>query len=172
MPELLEVRVALPEMGEVQEERVMQPETPETQEQSLDSSGEGLEAVADISAQMLAPERTWRGEPKITWEQLWNTYPKYQPFGPEDPWEVLQISVQDIGRLPREYWHLGSNDFLLNGYETYRHLILAKDVQEDLHFLGVPGESLNQDYRIAEMFGFRQYRPAEKLGYWLFRIKL
>ena len=30
----------------------------------------------------------------------------------------------------------------------------------------------NQDYRVAEMFGFRQYRPAEKLGYWLFRIKL
>ena len=159
---------------EIQPDRVNQEATPSAGEQRERSAagGTGQEAVADVSAQALEPDLAWNVDPRITWNQLWNTYPKYQPFGPEDPWEVLRISVQDIGRLPREYWHLGGNDFLLNGYYAHRHLILAKDVQEELYFIGVPGDSMNQDYRVAEMFGFRQYRPAEKLGYWLFRIKL
>lgn len=130
------------------------------------------EAAADMTAQSLELLGAWVPETNVTWEQLWNTYPKYQPFGPEDSWEVLRISLQDIGRLPREYWHLGGNDFLVNGYCTHRHLILIRDGQEELYYLGVPGDNLAQDYRVAEMFGFRQYRPAGQNGYWLFRIKL
>lgn len=176
--EMQPVRVdqeVLPSAGE-QRKRPAEPvENLENAENPVSPSaagGTGQEAVADVSAQSMEPDLTWSVEPRITWNQIWNTYPKYQPFGPEDPWEVLRISIQDIGRLPREYWHLGGNDFLLNGYYAHRHLILAKDIQEDLYFIGVPGDSMNQDYRVAEMFGFRQYRPAEKLGYWLFRIKL
>ena len=135
-------------------------------------TAEPEEAAADMAAQSLELLGAWVPETHVTWEQLWNTYPKYQPFGPEDPWEVLRISLQDIGRLPREYWHLGSNDFLVNGYCAHRHLILIRDGQEDLYYLGVPGDHLAQDYRVAEMFGFRQYRPAGQAGYWLFRIKL
>lgn len=166
---------AMPIAEEQRERSAGSAENLENAENPVPSSaagGTGQEAVADVSAQALESDLAWNVDPRITWNQLWNTYPKYQPFGPEDPWEVLRISVQDIGRLPREYWHLGGNDFLLNGYYAHRHLILAKDVQEELYFIGVPGDSMNQDYRVAEMFGFRQYRPAEKLGYWLFRIKL
>ena len=39
-------------------------------------------------------------------------------------------------------------------------------------YVGVPGDSMAQDRYMAERFGFRQYRPAEQIGYWLFRIKL
>ncbi len=130
------------------------------------------EAAADMAAQSLELLGAWTPETSVTWNQLWNTYPKYQPFGLEDPWEVLRISIQDIGRLPREYWHLGSNEFLISGYCTYRHLLLIRDGQEELYYVGVPGDSMAQDRYMAERFGFRQYRPAEQIGYWLFRIKL
>ena len=130
------------------------------------------EAAADMAVQSLELLEAWTPETNVTWSQLWNTYPKYRPFGSEDPWEVLRISVQDIGRLPREYWHLGGNEFLVSGYCTYRHLLLIRDAQEELYYLGVPGDRLAQDRRVAEMFGFRQYRPADAIGYWLFRIKL
>ncbi len=127
------------------------------------------QAAADMAAQSLELLGAWTPETNVTWNQLWNTYPKYQPFVPKDPWEVLRVSIQDIGRLPREYWHLGSNEFLVSGYCTYRHLLLIRDGQEELYYLGVPGDSMAQDRHVAETFGFRQYRPADQIGYKLER---
>jgi len=114
----------------------------------------------------------WPEEPRITWKQLSSMYPKYLPFDGEKNWEILRLSLQDIGRLPRDYWHLGTNDFVVHGFYDHRHLILVCDPQSGSYYLGVPGEALEQDRRVAELFGFRKYRPAGQFGYWLTGIKL
>ena len=114
----------------------------------------------------------WPEEPRITWRQLSSMYPKYLPFDGEKNWEILRLSLQDIGRLPRDYWHLGTNDFVVHGFYDHRHLILVCDPQSGSYYLGVPGEALEQDRRVAELFGFRKYRPAGQFGYWLTGIKL
>ena len=114
----------------------------------------------------------WPEEPRITWRQLSSIYPKYLPFDGEKNWEILRLSLQDIGRLPRDYWHLGTNDFVVHGFYDHRHLILVCDPQSGSYYLGVPGEALEQDRRVAELFGFRKYRPAGQFGYWLTGIKL
>ena len=114
----------------------------------------------------------WPEEPRVTWRQLSSMYPKYLPFDGEKNWEILRLSLQDIGRLPRDYWHLGTNDFVVHGFYDHRHLILVCDPQSGSYYLGVPGEALEQDRRVAELFGFRKYRPAGQFGYWLTGIKL
>lgn len=114
----------------------------------------------------------WPEEPRITWRQLSNMYPKYLPFDGEEDWEILRLSLQDIGRLPRDYWHLGTNDFVVHGFYDHRHLILVRDSQSGSCYLGVPGAALEQDRRVAELFGFRKYHPAGEFGYWLTGIKL
>lgn len=64
---------------------------------------------------------------------------------PEEP-AVKETSVHPTARkidrselclLPKKYWFLANNSFLLHGYHNYNHLLL---VEEDGHYwLGVPG---------------------------------
>lgn len=56
---------------------------------------------------MLSFEEVPMEEPRLTWEEMSRIYPSVRPFGDADSWEVLRIRLQDIGRLPREYWGLG-----------------------------------------------------------------
>lgn len=150
-------------------EKTILPEQPQQEEKKVILSEE---LSGETQAQSVPYTELWREEPRITWPQLQNIYPKLLPFGERDSWQVLRIHLQDIGRLPREYWILGNNDFVVHGYEAYHHLLLIHDPAGDITYLGVPGEELSQERRVAELFGFRRYRRAEPVGYWLTRIKL
>ena len=63
-----------------------------------------------------------------------------------------KLSRSELSVLPRQYWHLANNSFLLHGYYNYNHLLL---IEEDGHFLlGVPGIYDKQEARAAALFGF------------------
>lgn len=86
--------------------------------------------------------------------------------------------------LPRRYWHLANNSFLLHGYHNYHHLIL---IEKDGHYwLGVPGIYDPREARAARLFGFPQFtdsyndslqltdeerNPHENFGYWCCYLK-
>lgn len=92
---------------------------------------------------------------------------------------VKKIQRSELSMLPRRYWHLANNSFLLHGYHNYNHLIL---VEKDGHYwLGVPGIYDPREARAARLFGFPQFTdsynaslqlsddecaPEEKFGYW------
>lgn len=76
-----------------------------------------------------------------------------------------KITRKELSILPRRFWGLANNSFLLHGYHNYDHLLL---IEEDGHvWLGIPGIYDEREARAAELFGFpqftRSYVPLLKL---------
>lgn len=118
------------------------------------------------------------------WDSLKKIFPR-KPVLAEGGWEVLQIHLQDIGRLPRENWTYGNNSFVLHGYYQYRYLILARRYRERRekfqseyqYILGVPGIFKPQEKFMASMFGLPDFKRAvgrreENFGFWCGLVKL
>lgn len=71
---------------------------------------------------------------------------------------VRKIQRSELSCLPRRYWNIANNSFLLHGYYNYNHLLLVK---EDGHYwLGVPGIYDPKESRAAELFGFSQFTDS------------
>ena len=118
------------------------------------------------------------------WECLEKILPRKRALA-EAGWEVLQIHIQDIGRLPRENWPYGNNSFVLHGYFQYRYLILArrkrlqaKRFQSGYQYiLGVPGIFKPQEKFMASMFGLPEFKRAagnrdEDFGFWCGAVQM
>jgi hypothetical protein len=109
------------------------------------------------------------------WHRLCKLFPAARPFEPS-AWEVLCISLQDIGRLPPENWVWGSNHFLLHGFYQYHHLILARQRNENKIYLGIPGEFGVNEKFMAGMFGLERFQRERQgkgdKGYWLAPIRI
>lgn len=74
------------------------------------------------------------------------------------PKTVRKIQRRELSCLPRHYWNLANNSFLLHGYYNYNHLLL---VEEDGHYwLGVPGVYDPRESHAAELFGFSKFTDA------------
>ncbi len=112
--------------------------------------------------------------PKSLWMKLVSFYPKLMINGLGSDWEILKIMPRDIGRLPRENWVYGNNSFLLHGYYRHHHLILAcyRGTTPHQYYLGVPGCCSDRERVMASMFGFTNYLPGGKRGYWYTPINL
>ncbi len=72
--------------------------------------------------------------------------------------KVRKIQRSDISSLPRHYWHLANNSFLLHGYHNYSHLLLVEE--DGRHWLGVPGVYDSREARAARLFGFPQFTDS------------
>ena len=90
--------------------------------------------------------------------------PRMFPFDDDEMVSCVRFEPQDIGRLPIKFWMYGSNSFLLHGYYAYRHLILAEMKEEEeettKYILGVPGLNHSREAFMANMFGFRLFKPV------------
>ncbi len=109
--------------------------------------------------------------------KLFTAKPNMYPFEDDEMEKCVQISPGDFSDFPKEYWHMGSNTFLLQGYYNYRHLILARDKEKV--YVGIPGQYHRRDKYMADMFGFGRFksilRKKERLGdfgYWMMEIEV
>lgn len=107
---------------------------------------------------------------KDIWEQFLKSHPASMPFS-EKNITCIKIELKDIRELPRKYWYLGNNSFLLHGFFNYRYLVLGKieEDNEDKWFLGVPGIYQNQERVMAIIFGFPEFMPEQvenRFGCW------
>lgn len=103
------------------------------------------------------------------------SYPKMFPFENDDKMMCVRIEPQDIGQLPIDTWILANNSFLLQGYYSYRHLMLmcTGDEMRPAYLIGVPGIYRGRDEYMAQMFGFGLFKPMKEcdnlrgeFGYW------
>lgn len=103
--------------------------------------------------------------------------PGMYPFEDDRVEACVRLEPQDIGMMPIDCWSYGSNSFLLHGYYSYRHLILARLRPEEEngggYILGVPGTRHSREAFMANMFGFREFKPIREgnggssdFGYW------
>lgn len=122
--------------------------------------------ATELPARNFFPQYQW----KDIWEQFLKSHPASMPFS-EKNITCIKIELKDIRELPRKYWYLGNNSFLLHGFFNYRYLVLGKieEDNEDKWFLGVPGIYQNQERVMAIIFGFPEFMPDQvenRFGCW------
>ena len=94
------------------------------------------------------------------------------PFEDDQVSACIRMEPQELGQLPMQYWYVMNNSFLLHGYYSYRHLILARMTDGQI-ILGVPGVNYERERLMAECFGFEHFKSVQKkenkgvvFGYW------
>ena len=123
-------------------------------------------AATELPARNFFPQYQWTD----IWEQFLKNHPANTPFS-EKNITCIKIELKDIRELPKKYWYLGNNSFLLHGFFNYRYLVIGK-IEEDTQnrwFLGVPGIYQNQERVMAIIFGFPEFMPEQvenRFGCW------
>lgn len=114
--------------------------------------------------------------PSPRWDFIMKNFPSIAPFPTVDSFQWVRLELKDLRLLPKSYWYLGNNSFLLHGFFNYHHLLLGKkeDTQSCQWFLGIPGVFQNPERVMATIFGFPEFRSASEsdtklnqFGYWL-----
>ena len=134
-------------------------------QQSREQQSEELQPEAQRSGDM------WMD----LWEKLNGMYGAKNLFENMPEISGIHMELKDLRELPKKYWYLGSNSFLLHGFFNYRHLLLGKVENESGRkwFIGVPGIYQNQEKVLAAVFGFPEFRQEKdtgvktgQFGYW------
>ena len=84
--------------------------------------------------------------------------PVLQSAEAKDLPQAKKISREDLTLLPRKFWSLANNSFLLHGYHNYNHLALIEE--NGRRWLGVPGIYDTREARAADLFGFPRFTRA------------
>ena len=105
------------------------------------------------------------------WDQFQCHYPPMEPFTDDEIVECIRIAPKDIMFLRRDDQRFARNNFLLQSFYNYQHLMLGR-LRDGGYVLGVPGLYENQERFMANMFGFMNFKEArpgkqENFGYWL-----
>lgn len=118
---------------------------------------------------------------KKGWAQQWQrfvaSHPVFLPFDHVETIWGVRMQLSDFKVLPKEYWSLANNSFLLHGYFNYRYVLFGymeeHDGKSKKWFLGVPGVYQNQERMLAGIFGFPEFRTKQEVsrktgefGYW------
>lgn len=97
------------------------------------------------------------------------------PFSGDEHTLCVRLELKDLRQLPKAYWYLGNNSFLLHGFFNYRYLILGMTEEFGVKkwFIGVPGVFQNPERVMAALFGFPEFRSEKpspintgQFGYW------
>lgn len=100
--------------------------------------------------------------PRYNWLEIWERIKETHPaFRLDRNILCVRIELKDLREMPKKYWYLGNNSFLLHGFFNYRYLILGK-MEEERWFIGVPGIYQHQERVMAAIFGFPEFLPINR----------
>lgn len=166
------------ETKEIPVEQAAVAEEPEESGQSEKLQVESVQAQqsGEQQSEELQPEAQRSGDMWMDlWEKLNGMYGAKNLFENMPEISGIHMELKDLRELPKKYWYLGSNSFLLHGFFNYRHLLLGKVENESGRkwFIGVPGIYQNQEKVLAAVFGFSEFRQEKdtgvktgQFGYW------
>lgn len=156
------------------EEKKEEPEVQPAQEKKEEPEENQTIHVAEVPMRNLFPELEWSEQ----WEKMLEEHPISHPFEKEEI-TCVRIELKDLRELPKRYWYLGNNSFLLHGFFNYHYLVVGKREEDGVEkwFLGVPGVYQHQERVMAAIFGFQEFlpeaghqegrgEPINRFGYW------
>lgn len=160
------------------EEKEKRPEHIESQEEKPQQQvSESEQAEEEEEEEIIQVEIEEEHDEWYEYRKILSSHTSMYPFEDDEMEECVQISPGDFSNFPKEFWHLGSNSFLLQGYYNYRHLILA--VANGKIYIGIPGQYHRRDKYLADMFGFKKFKSIHKrpeklgdFGYWMMEIEV
>lgn len=139
-----------------QKEKMPAQDVPSGSGMETAAAGEEMEAIhaTELPMRNLFPEYDWNA----VWEELCR---EHKPAALFEEWDMqcIQLELKDLRSLPKKYWYLGNNSFLLHGFFNYRYLLLGRTAEERW-FLGVPGVYQRQERVMAAIFGFPEFFAA------------
>lgn len=109
------------------------------------------------------------------WKLLSRDKEKQFLFADDELFDVVEITPDDIDKMPNTNWHLKNNSFVNHGYYNFRHLIAGKMYTDgnNGYFIGVPGIYNRRERSIASMYGFNRFKFSmrsdmrlNQFGYW------
>ena len=109
------------------------------------------------------------------WELLSQNKEKMFLFADDELYDVVEITPEDIDKMPNTNWHLKNNSFVNHGFYNFRHLIAGKMYNDGSsgYFIGVPGIYNRRERSIAAMYGFNRFKFSmrsdmrlNQFGYW------
>ena len=156
----------------MQETAPQQPAEPErvqetVPQQCAESEMERYETPGKTMQTTVQTESLEAQEPKEIWQTLWEKltgmYGTEKVFESAPQISGIRMELKDLKELPKKYWYLGSNSFLLHGFFNYRHLLLGRIEGEHSKkwFVGVPGVYQNQEKVLAAIFGFPEFKQEK-----------
>ena len=129
--------------------------------------------ATEVPVRNLFPDYEWQD----VWETLLESLKCCRPFEDQEA-ECVQIELKHLRELPKRYWYLGNNSFLLHGFFNYHYLVVGR-TGEGRWFLGVPGIYQRQERVMAAIFGFPEFiaamseekrdcreEPVNRMGCW------
>ncbi len=111
----------------------------------------------------------------LRWRFILENYPVMTPFAGDEHTLCVRMELKDLRQLPKQFWYLGNNSFLLHGFFNYRYYILGMTEEFGIKkwFVGVPGVFQNPERVMAALFGFPEFRSEKpspintgEFGYW------
>lgn len=159
------------------EEIAQETELPKEIKQSEDVPGQTNEqlifgdTIRATEAAAQSAEQPWA----MKWKFMLENYPVMTPFEGDEGILCIRMELKDLRLLPKRYWYLGNNSFLLHGFFNYRYIILGamQEKKQKRWFLGVPGVFQSQEKVMAAIFGFPEYKSEKvseqktgQFGYW------
>lgn len=141
------------------QERKQQSDLPPVAVTASDETAADDMDAADIQATEI-PMRNFF--PQYQWGEIWRNlkanYPMFLLYNNKEEIPCVRIEMKDLRELPKKYWYLGNNSFLLHGFFNYRYLILG-EIEKERWFIGVPGVYQHQERVMASIFGFSDFLP-------------
>lgn len=111
----------------------------------------------------------------LRWRFILENYPVMTPFAGDEHTLCVRMELKDLRQLPKQFWYLGNNSFLLHGFFNYRYYILGMTEEFGIKkwFVGIPGVFQNPERVMAALFGFPEFRSEKpspintgEFGYW------
>ncbi len=173
----------LQEEDRPQEESGLQEEDRLRKESGSQEKGENEEPLSGVSLETGEIRTRIPGERSL-WDQIGSHYTKISGRMLREDCECIKLVPSELRCLPRCYWQLQQNSFLLHGYYQYHYVVLLRytDRGRYRYYAGVPGIQNAQQKKMAEMFGFSEFMEmAERRrnalaavfnGYWCMELPL
>ncbi len=134
-----------------------------------------LEAHAAVRTKNIFPDNASLGS---KWEELQANHQAVS-LASEVQGNWIRMEIKELRDLPKRFWYLGNNSFLLHGFFNYHHILFGKEESEQgtMWYLGVPGVFQKEERVMATLFGFSRFcpltgKPSEGgFGYWMYSLE-
>ena len=101
-------------------------------------------------------------------------------FNDDEYMDCIEICPDDLEKFPEHIKRMKNNTFLMHGYMSFHHLLLARSGDKArTYLLGVPGTFRPTEQMMASMYGFNSFKNSHRsdmtlkcFGYWYIVVQV
>jgi len=119
-------------------------------------------------------------ETQSDWTTIFSQKNIIDAFSDDDYYDCVEITPEEIKKLPLSDTNMYNNSFLMHGYYGYKHILFGKvqrNREKNLYFIGIPGVYSNREKFMSSMFGFNNFKKSHRsdcrnpyFGYWYMEV--